>query len=227
MLLPLRRPLARQSAGFSWRNPNIVADTVIPRALRILTLPVLFSLWRALRADGVRVFADGHSAISLLTMVLAVAYGLSWELTCHLKHRRRILPSAITRDTARLAGAALVVGVAGLAHSWEIESPVAVALIGITGFAVSIVLYLLRPQNLLLAEGIALTATAVLCEVVWLVPAPVLLCSALILDERLARSAQQPAPLEQSKLLRPVYANLYLVLVSAGMLVALAKEVLG
>jgi len=226
MLLPVRRPLPRHGPGFSWENANIVGDTVVPRALRILALPLLLSLRRALGAHGLPVLGENEGPVLPLTVMLAVAYGLSWELTRHLRHRRPILPSRIPPQAAKLAGVVLVLGMAGMAHMWEIESDMALPLMGIVGLVGSVVLYLWGPENRLFAEGTALTAITLLCEAVWLAPAPVLLYGALILDERIEGCGEVYGRRHLPKALRLLPANLYHVVVAGGIFMAIAKEVL-
>lgn len=94
-LVPLRRPLASTGRAFSLRNPNIAADTVIPRAIRLLALPFLFVLCRELKAHGFGSFASGYRAEVWAAAALLVAYAASWQLARHLKYGKRILPDGV------------------------------------------------------------------------------------------------------------------------------------
>jgi hypothetical protein len=233
MLIPLHSPLRKTEVGFSWRNPNIVSDTVLPRALRTASLPLLFLLSRPLRAHGLHLFQEPSGIMSLSVAILVSAYGLSWELARHLKYRRRVLPPAAAGLCFRLAAAAVVLAAAGSLHVWEVESNRVMPLVGLVIVAASVVLYFgagfspaARGAARLAAEGMALTAAVVLCEVLWLTPLPILLHGALVLDSRTASPAAAPPPRERPAFLRLLHGSAYAVILVGGLAVALAKELL-
>ena len=226
MLLPFRRPLPRRASGFSWRNSNIVADTVVSRALRIAALPLIFVLCRAFRTHGVSTFTEAHGYLSLVAALVVLAYGLSWMLTRHLKHRRPILPLQLSRPAPRLIIAWLVVVAAGAIHAWELEGDVILPLAGRAMIGFSAVLRARSSPARLAAEGTVVAAATLLCEVLWLTPLPVLLYAALILDRRLAGrdEADLCAELPRASLLISSY--LYSFLLVSSLLSAAAKELL-
>jgi len=226
MLLPLRRPLPRRAPGFSWRNANIVADTAVPRALRMAALPLIFVLYRAFRAYGVNTFSESHGQMSLVAALAVLAYGLSWELTRHLKYRRPILPLEVSRPAVRLIIAWLVVVTAGAIHAWEVEADVILPLVGSAVIGFSAVLRARSSLARLAAEGTVLAGATVLCEVLWLTPLPVLLYAALILDRRLAGRDQASLCAELPRASLLISSHLYSFLVVSSLLSAAAKELL-
>jgi len=226
MLMPLRRPLPKTEGSFSWGNANIVSDTVLPRVLRIAAIPLLFVLARALRADGLHVFQDDNGVTALAAAALLSAYGVSWELRRHLKHRERILPREVSGVGFRLAIAAVALAVAGFVHAWEMESVSLTALAGMMIIAASVAFHRWRGAARLAAEGIALTAAVVLCEVPWLAALVIPLYAALILDSRIAGHTAAPVRGRWSGLLSHLHARVYGLIVVGGLLVALAKETL-
>jgi len=226
MLLPFRRPLPSQEPGFSWRNANIVADTVIPRALRIAALPLLFVLYRAFRAYGMATFDASHAHISLATTLTVLAYGLAWELTRHLKRRRRILPPALARPIVRAALACAVVAAAGAVHAWEMEAELTLPLVGACMMGLSVVLRTRHSVAALAAEGIVAAGATVLCEILWLAPIPLLFYSALLLDRRLNRTDRLSTTADGSFDCDPIPAHAYSFIMAAVVLSAAAKELL-
>ncbi len=226
MLVPLRRPLPKTEDGFSWRNPNIVSDTVVPRVLRLAVVPLLFVLARTLRAHGLHLRPDDNGVTPLAAAILLSACGLSWELRRHLKHRERILPPKAAGVGFRLALAAAVLAVAGLVHAWEMESLTVTVLAGMAIIAASVVLYRWRGAARLAAEGIALTATVVLCEVPWLAALVIPLYGALVLDSRIAGQTTAPGRERWSGLILLLHASVYELIIVGGLAVALVKETL-
>jgi len=224
MLAPLRRPLPKTEGGFSWRNANIVSDTVVPRVLRLAVLPLLFVLARALRADGVHLFQDDNGVRPLVAAMLLSACGVSWELRRHLRNRERILPPGAAGVGFRLAVAAVVLAVAGLVHAWEMESVSLTALAGVMIVAASVAFYKWRGAARLAAEGIALTATVVLCEMPWLAALVIPLYAAMVLDSRVAGYAAVPVQQRWSGLVMLLHARAYEFILVGGLAVALVKE---
>jgi len=226
MLVPLRRPLPKTEGGFSWRNANIVSDTVVPRVLRLAVVPLLFVLARTLRAHGLHLRPDDNGVTPLAAAILLSACTLSWELRRHLKDRERILPPEAAGVGFRLALAAVVLAVAGLVHAWEMESVSLTALAGMAIIAASVAFHRWHGTARLAAEGIALTATVVLCEVPWLAALVIPLYAALILDSRIAGQTGAPVRERWSGLLRLLNVRAYEFILVGGLLVALAKEAL-
>jgi len=89
-LLPLRRPLPKPEHGFSWGNRNIIADTVIPRALRNFALPPAIFLVQQGKAAGVRSLLAPEGLVAAAAML--ILFGVSRQLARHLKNRGRLLP---------------------------------------------------------------------------------------------------------------------------------------
>ncbi|MGD0112037.1 MAG: isoprenylcysteine carboxylmethyltransferase family protein [Armatimonadota bacterium] len=91
MLIPFRRPVAASGEGFSWRNPNIVSDSVIPRVMRILAYPLLFFVWQDVRSAGLGIVATGpalwagtgllvlYACALVLSRVMRVRRHSAWE----------------------------------------------------------------------------------------------------------------------------------------------------
>lgn len=91
-LFPFRRPLPRPEHGFSWGNRNIVADTVIPRALRNFALPLAIFLVQQAKAGGCQ---------SLLAPeAVAAAIGMALLLVVSRQLARRLKPRERTRSEA-------------------------------------------------------------------------------------------------------------------------------
>jgi hypothetical protein len=193
-LLPWRRPLPAEGERFSWHNPNIVADTVIPRQLRLLAYPWLFLLCQLARAEGLSLFTSPQAHRLWIAVVPITLYGLSRELTRHLKHRQRLLPGWMARAPFRAAFAAGLLLVALALRVPEVYRGLDWAIAG--GAVLLLSLVLLAKRARLWAEGAALTAAAVLCAAPWLAALPLLLYTALGLDRRLTaapRDAAEPA----------------------------------
>ena len=222
-LIPPRRPLPRGADGFSWRNPNIVADTVIPRAVRLLSYPLMLLLWGEIRQHGLSAFANAGSPQALGAIAAASLYCISWQLSRHLRSRRRILPAALGKPEARLACVLGFILAAGLTTRGETESDVFLGTAGVVAIAASCALYLWRTNLRLEAEAAALVGAALLCELLWLAAVPVLLYLPLILDRRIAAStaagASSPRPLF-------ALADVYAVAMVGGIIAACAKEML-
>jgi hypothetical protein len=87
MLIPFRRPVAATGEGFSWRNPNIVSDSVIPRVMRILAYPLLFFVWQSVRSVGLGAVATGPALWA--ASVLVVLYAGALVLSRVMRGRRR------------------------------------------------------------------------------------------------------------------------------------------
>ena len=226
MLVLLRRPALAAGAGFSWRSRNITADTVIPRALRILSLPLLFFVWREVKGNGIGVLAEDAGVDLWAAALVPTAYGLSWILTRHLRDRRRVLPEGVSPRAWRLAAAPMLLLLAGSIHQLESESDITLPLAGCLALVASMVVYAKRRRLRLAAEGIALTAIVALCELPWLTPVPILLYAALALDARLPAAPGSSRPRRLGPLQRLAYAGAYHWILAAGVVVALAKEIL-
>ncbi len=226
MLLPLRRPLPRRAPGFSWRNANIVADTVFPRALRTAALPFVFVLYRACRAYGLDIFDESRASVSLAAALVVSAHGLSWQLTRHLKHRAPILPLEVGRPAIRAIVASLVLLAASAIDAWEIESHVTLALVGLSFLGFSAVLRARGAPARLAAEAAVLVGVTAVCEVLWLVPLPALFYTALILDHRLAGCNEIALYAEAKPASLLMASHLYSFPVVTGLLLAATKELL-
>jgi len=83
-LLPFRRPVAGAAGGFSWKNRNIAEDTVIPRALRFLSFPLILFLAQEIKGGGIRTLAVPTTADLMAASAAVLLYGLSRLLTRHL-----------------------------------------------------------------------------------------------------------------------------------------------
>jgi hypothetical protein len=194
-LVPWRRPLPAEGERFSWSNPNIVADTVLPRQLRLLAYPWLFLLCQLVRAEGLSLFTPPQAYRLWIAVVPVTLYGLSRELARHLKHRQRLLPEWMARAPFRagFAGGLLLAAAAFRVPEAYGGLPAAAA----GGAALLVSLIVLVRRAWLCAEGAALTGAVILCAAPWLAALPLLLHTALGLDRRLAtvpRDAAEPVP---------------------------------
>jgi len=225
MLIPLGRPLAKQSEEFSWQNRNIASGKELPRALRILAYPLLFYAASELRAFGLETFTQDHPYQLLALSALATMYGAAWELEQHLKRGAQILPDFMQRIEARaIAAAAIIATAAGVSYQETELGNTAIALSS-AALGLSTFLFLTWRQAALSAECIALAAFAVLCELVWLAPLPVLLYAALALDARHRRSAALAGNAAEAGA-ADVQPSLYYVIFVVGMAASIVKEVL-
>jgi hypothetical protein len=87
-LWPWRWPLPRGAEGFRWSNPNVPDE--IPRALRILGLPVVFLVLADFRHSGAAVFASPLGLVSLVSV--ALIYCCAWLL----KQRQASQPKGVS-----------------------------------------------------------------------------------------------------------------------------------
>jgi len=225
-LIPSRRPLPVGGAGFSWRNRNIAADTVIPRAAKLLSLPLLFLIWHGVRLHGAGFFAEGAALRLFAVSLLVSIYGLSGMWTRHFRDRKLILPSALRASELRLVVALALLLLAGSLHQFETESDVVLPLVGALGLALSLALYVMRRRARLAAEGLALAALLVLCELPWLMLIPTLLYTALLLDERLWGVSSKPRVRDLAPRSWLAQAGAYHSIVVLGLFAAALKELL-
>jgi hypothetical protein len=221
-LFPTRRPLPAEGEGFSFRNSNITDDSVIPRFLRIIAYPLVFFL--AQEGWARNVFANPNALMAFAALV--VLYGYAWLLKRHLKQKCRVLPDALRRLPARLALAAGMVLAAGLILRPEIESEVALAVVGVALLLLSLVVFLKSRRARLAAEGLVLAAVMVLCELPWLAALPLVLYGALYLDQRNADAEAAEGPAQEGGPIVPAPAGAYMFSVVAGLAATVAKELL-
>ncbi len=230
LLLPFRRPRPPRGEPFSWSNRNIVADTVLPRALRLLALPVLFFVWRETRGHGSEVFTQGPGAAVLWGItVLAMLHGVSLALRRHLRDGKRIVPKRLSVRWTRVFLALLLVVLAGTVHQMETEASLLLPLVA--GVALAATLPLFRRGSLarLMAEAAALMAVISLCELPWLMPIAMLLYAPLLLDQRLvgAPDTEQPWQLRAApRALRLAAVSPYSCIVVLGIAMAVVKELM-
>jgi len=225
-LLPSLRRLAKSRGGFSWHNPNISRGVEVPRVLRILAYPLLFFVSYQVRADGLKFLTDTY-CLELWAMALGVIlYGLSWELTLHIKHRQRILPPEWTRAGVRAAFAALMLVVAVTIPQLDTELDLLVMPPGFAMVGFSALAFFGRARRDLALEGLALVGVVVLCEALWLTAIPILFYAAIVLDSRLesrVRASEPPAPAHP---LLAAHPGLYQLIVGVGLFTWLTKELL-
>lgn len=227
-LLPLRRPLPRTTAGFSWRSPNIAEGRELPRVLRLLAYPILFFILTELRTEGLVLLTDDYCFKFSAVGALAVLYGLAWELERHLKQRRRVLSAGVAAARFRGVAAAAFLGFAVAMRHLETELDLVVLPVGGAVLAFSAMLYIMRPRAALLAEGLALVGVAVLCELLWLAALPILLYSALIMDCRFATQEDlSEGGRTTSRVTRACPGIYHLVLVGGFIAVAMKEVLIG
>jgi len=215
-LFPFRRPLpAASGEGFSWANANIASDTALPRMLRMFAYPLLFLLVQ--EAKGRRLLPNAETLV--LVCSLAALYLVSWEMKRHLRDGRRILPAWAGGWSARLLVAVALLVTAGLLRRPEIESARALLPVGVGLVVISVLLCAWRPRARL-AEGMAVTAAVVLCELPWLAAAPLLWYGALVLDQRLEGAGEMPAKATSAS----AQVAAYVVALVLGLTTAMAKE---
>ncbi len=214
-LFPLRRPLPPEGEGFSWRNPNMVSDTVFSRLLRLLAYPLLFLLCLEVKAAFAPSPPANHYLLLLLAAALVTLYGLAWELKRNLLKRERILPVALSTFGARLLVAAALLVIAFALRRAEFEAEPVLPIVSGVYLLLSLGLYLARPDLRLAAEGVGMAAIMALCELPWLAAAPLLWYAALSLDQRLEPQSAGPASLARS--------GAYAVTMAVGVLAAAVK----
>jgi hypothetical protein len=90
MLIPFRRPVAASGEGFSWRNPNIVSDSVIPRVMRILAYPLLFFVWQDVRRAGLGAIATGPALWAAVALVALYACALALSRVMRVRRRNAV-----------------------------------------------------------------------------------------------------------------------------------------
>jgi hypothetical protein len=224
-LFPFRRPLPSEGDGFSWANANIASDTVIPRALRLSSYPLLFLVWGGLRTHGVSSVLEGDALMLGAIALLLSLHSLSRMLERHLKDRRRIFPACLPVAAVRAGTALLVLTAAMTIHWGEVESRLLLAL-GVLTLAASVVLQLRNGPLALAAEGAALLSVPALCELPWLCALPVLVYLGLALDMRLERGQSLAGGKSLPKSGHAAASLAYSLLVLAGVALAVAKEVL-
>lgn len=214
-LFPRRRPLPPEGEGFSWRNSNLVRDTVFSRLLRLLAYPLLFLLCLEVKAAFASSPPANHYLLLVLAAALVTLYGLAWEFKRHVKERARILPPALSTFGARALVAAALLVIAFTLRRAEFEAEPILPLVSAVYLLLSLGLYLARPDLRLVAEGLGMAAIMALCELPWLAAAPLLWYAALALDQRLGPQSAGPAPLARS--------GAYAVTMAVGVLAATVK----
>jgi len=225
-LFPFRRPLPAGPKAFSWRNPNIVSDTVIPRALRLSSYPLLFLLWGEFRTHGFRSVTEGNPLmLGAVTLLLSV-HALSRMLERHLKDRKRLFPARLPVPVVRAGTALLVFGAAVTLRWGEVESSLPLALLGVPALAGSVLLRLRPGLAALAAEGAVLVSVAALCELPWLAAVPVLVYVGLALDLALQRGKALAATESVTESGHAPALLTYYLLVLVGVALAVAREVL-
>jgi len=193
MILPFRRPLPKTTGGFSWHNHNIRHGRVLTRALRFLNYPLLFFVAMEVRSEG-RAFLTDNYCLELGVLALMLwLYGLAWMLERHLKWSRRIVPSALSGSSFRGFAAVAFLILAATVNHFETEFDTVVIGAGSALMTMSVLAYHLSgwPSTTTVGEGLLLAGTAVLCELLWLAPLPILYYVALIMDCRLAQPSHE------------------------------------
>jgi hypothetical protein len=223
-LFPFRRPLPAGGERFSWTNHNIVGDTVLPRALRLISYPLFFVIWQTLRARGARPLAGGDVPLLGALVLLVSLHVLARLLSRHLKDRRRLFPERMSVPAVRLATAIVVLGVVAANHWGELELNVSVGLIGALVLLASAALHVRSGPARLIAEGVALAGIAVLCELPWIAPFPVLIYTGLALDARLRRLEAGDAPGAAAPSAWQAPSLAYSLLVVGGLAIAVSKD---
>jgi hypothetical protein len=193
-LVPWCRPLPSTGEGFRWSNPNIAHGEETPRALRILAYPFLFYVCMQLRAEGTEFFSDGLKAAALA--VIALLYGLAWELERHQRRRRLILPTSTARPVFRAAVALGLVALALFGTTPRLATHDAMLPLGAALLALSLAVYSRRGVRALVAECMALVGVIALCGWLWLAAIPILLYMAWMLDSRLPFAEEADASCE-------------------------------
>ena len=193
LLFPFRRPLPKTAGGFSWHNHNISQGRVLTRALKLSCYPLLFFVAMEVRSKGRAFLTDNYClALDALALMLSL-YGLAWMLERHLKWRRRIVPSALSDSVFRGSAAVAFLILATTVTHLETELDAMVISAGSALMAMSVLAYYHSewPRAALVGEGLLLMGTAVLCELVWLAPLPLLYYAAMVMDGRLAQLSRE------------------------------------
>jgi hypothetical protein len=244
MLIPYRRPLPSNGGGFSWTNHNIAHGREVSRSLRILAYPVLFLaahlMWphplvsfagfqatvRPTWPEPLAFVRDDQALGLCLLGGLTVLYGLAWMFKRHLKDGRRIVPTAFANGWFRKGAALALLAAAVSVTYYELESDGPMFAAGGLLLASSVAVYLVLapPQRALLAEGLALVAAAVMCELPWLAALPILYYAGVVLDARLAAGPSAAWRHPVGVPVRFFHPAFYHLLVLVGLTVALAKE---
>ena len=209
-LIPWRRPLPYAGDGFRWDNPNIAGGEELPRAMRILAYPLLFFVVQGLRADGLDCLRDGWRLTALAGQL--TLYVFAWQLHCHQRERRRILPLLLEHPVFRAAvGGAILAAVSllhgpptsyrnvvrqqGMAAAAGLRKPIyAEGTLSISWQARGLVAAKMGlspspPVRAFLAEILALIGALCAGELLWLAPPAAAIYAAWILDRLLGTVA--------------------------------------
>jgi len=225
-LVPFRWPIPKSGAGFSWRNRNITEGKEIPRAFRILGYPFLFFVFGELWAYRSSFLQDNRNLAFWSLVTFLFVQILAWQIERHLKHRRRILPSILSRPELRLVLAILFLVVAVTVRYREVELDSAATGAGLALLLVSVLAYFVRNTGPFLAEGIALVGMSIFSELLWLAPCVILFYAGLLLDSRLPG---QESMHSRSNIYRWGIASgvpLYPIIVTVGVIASAVKEML-
>jgi len=87
-LLPIRRPLPKQSGGSRRQIANIIREREVQRALRLLTYPLFFFLWHQFRTYGAGYFKSHLATIISILILMIALRGPAWQMKKQLKSER-------------------------------------------------------------------------------------------------------------------------------------------
>jgi hypothetical protein len=224
LLIPFRRPLP-PGPGFSWRNENIVR-TELPRTFRFLSYPFLFIVSSQIRADGLLLGSDLNPVVFHSLLMCSLFAAAAWEWARHYKHQRTILPAWFSQASARLLIFVGIIGFGACVTYRETEMHFAILPIIVLLTGLSVLLHKRSKQTASLGEFAFMIGFAVYCELPWLSVPLLILYSAILLDEKLARSASPSVASLQFLNLVPQTSHAYSIMVFVGLLVGTMKEIL-
>jgi len=225
MIIPYRRPLAKSKTGFSWQNPNIATGREIPRAIRLLSYPLLFFVAGEVRDEGLLFLNHHHGMDFLMLVILVTLYTLSLIFEWHVKYRRVILPTWATTLEIRLLFAALLLAMGANLTFLETEHHMLIVPMGVAFLLCSLWAHFnFRQMAALVSECLLLVALVVLYELIWLAAFPVAFYASLLLDHRLSFKPCPRAGVDRFFIAVRAESIVYFVMMAFGIIAAVGKE---
>jgi len=223
LLIPLGRPLPRQTTGFSWRNPNILG-TEVPRVLKFLSYPLMFVISHSLSSRGAAYLTAPTTADALTAVTCLALYAAALGLRRHFRDRRPLLPAWVRVDRIRFALLLGVVGIGVCVTAFEVENEWVIWPPGLLLLGLSAVLRLASQREPAAAEALLAVGNALLFELVWLAVLIVPLYLAIVLDRRLSDTLRESATGGRRLRARLLTMAGHAVVIVGGVALAIAKE---
>ncbi len=202
MIIPYKKSIfIKNDTGFSWDNPNIYR-TEIPRTIRFLCYPFIFSLLYLIRNQGI--YAINSTNIFITGALIISLYIVSWQIKNHFAYSKNALPFSMSIDKRFLILTGIIIF--GFLFHWaELEYDNIIWPLGIFMLGASFFI-----KNPIKSEWIIAAGLCVLFELIWLAISISPIYLGLLLDRK--------TPPHNKR-------HIKLILLALGLLLAISKEV--